>query len=336
MRISQPLVEIRFQNGRIVPLRVVAGRQKSGEMAQVGTEMGRYGPGLRPGIARSRVGRAQATARAHRGRDRVDHARAAAGRGARPPPRSRAPNAMSPSKRVATGRSDRASPSCALSARSRHSTFEHRASVATTTSVVCSPGPSGGSGNAADVGGRGRAGDDRAVVVDHVADRVDDRERADGRVADAHRRAAEPTRRHRDARRATSRPSRRCPRRRDRARARRPRPRPQPRAAPSAAVGCTPPDATRSKIAAVGTIGTGPGARPEAATARREVRHHAVGGREPERRATGEHDRVDVLDELRRLEQRGLARRGRATAHLTRTGRRLRAAGRRSRRCPRA
>ena len=58
--------------------------------------------------------------------------------------------------------------------------------------------------------------------------------------------------------------------------------------------------------------------------------HDAVGRREPERRPAGEHDRVDVLDELRRVEQRGLARRRRAAAHLAR--RHGRAVGRERRR----
>ena len=64
--------------------------------------------------------------------------------------------------------------------------------------------------------------------------------------------------------------------------------------------------------------GTGPPTRREAAALLGERVHHAVGGREPERRAAAEHDRVDVLDDGDRLEQRGLPGRGRAPADLAR------------------
>ena len=175
-------------------------------------------------------------------------------------------------------------------------TLVHRASVATTTSVVFSPGPSGGSGIRRR---RPRRPSNRRCIepvgADHVADRVDDRERADGRVADPHRRAAHPAGHAVRPRRAT------CPT---------VAPVPAPTrpiaervavaAAASAAahrpraVGRTPPDATRSKIAAVGTIGTGPaldwnprprGARPSSRRPRSRARTRSHRSARPRRRA---------------------------------------------------
>ena len=152
-------------------------------------------------------------------------------------------------------------------------------------------------GEADGVGGRGRPREHRAVGADHVADRVHHRQRADGRVADADRRGAQP------ARHAVvgplPLPDRRAP------------PGTDPPGREGLAVdhggqrglalrgaGRSPPDSTRSKIAAVGTIGTGPPADGKPRPLRRERPHDAVGRREAERRPAGEHDRVDVLDEL--------------------------------------
>ena len=60
--------------------------------------------------------------------------------------------------------------------------------------------------------------------------------------------------------------------------------------------------------------------------------HDAVGGREPERRSAGEHDRVDVLDGGERIEHRGLPRRRRAAADLAPSRRSRAGTPRRSRR----
>ena len=70
-------------------------------------------------------------------------------------------------------------------------------------------------------------------------------------------------------------------------------------ARPSSGPGRSPPDATRSKIAAAARSAP---ARPASGSPRpcsASALHHAVGGREPERRTAGEHDRVDVLDGAR-------------------------------------
>ena len=67
-------------------------------------------------------------------------------------------------------------------------------------------------------------------------------------------------------------------------------------ARPSSGPGRSSPATTRSKIAAAGTIGTGPPRGGEPAALLGERAHHAVGGGEPERGSAGEHDRVDVLD----------------------------------------
>ena len=78
-------------------------------------------------------------------------------------------------------------------------------------------------------------------------------------------------------------------------------------------------DRTPSARSAPGRPRSGSPARVAASYA-----HHAVGGREPERGAAGEHDRVDLRDDARRLEQRDLTRGRRAAAHLAAADRPLR------------
>ena len=70
---------------------------------------------------------------------------------------------------------------------------------------------------------------------------------------------------------------------------------------------------------AAGTIGTTSAAAraiPQAALAM--PAHHAIGGRQPEGAAPGEADRRHLRHEIVRLQQVGLARAGRAAAHVNR------------------
>ena len=94
-------------------------------------------------------------------------------------------------------------------------------------------------------------------------------------------------------------------------------------ARPSSGPGRSPPDAARSKIAAAGTIGTGPPRGREAAALFGESLHHAVGGGEPEGRTPRQHDGVDLLDRGQRVEHRGLARRRCPAPDLDRADRAL-------------
>ena len=80
---------------------------------------------------------------------------------------------------------------------------------------------------------------------------------------------------------------------------------------------------------AVGTIGHRAARGREPATALGQEPHHAVGRREPEGRAAGQHDRVDLGDGAVGVEQRDLAGRGRAAADLAGADRALRAGARR-------
>ena len=226
--------------------------------------------------------------RAHRLGDDVGGDASAGGRGWPRPRRSRARTTRSPSWRVCDGCIERARPWCALSASRWHSTFVQRASVATTTSVVFAPrGPprTAPVRETRRVGRRGRAGEDAAVGADDVADRVHDRERADDHVAVARGRRAEPPGtacsppRHLPTvapRPAPTRPvatggGGRGPRR------------PARRGPPPGRA--VPPDVTRSKIAAAGTIGHRPAAGREPPPVLGERVHHAVGRRETERGA---------------------------------------------------
>ena len=95
------------------------------------------------------------------------------------------------------------------------------------------------------------------------------------------------------------------------------------------------PRPTRSKIAAAGTIGTGPPSVGKPAALLGQRLHHAVGGGETERRTAGQHDRVDVLDAWRagrapRSPGSPGRRRGSRPSRRSRAG-----APRRSRRCRR-
>ena len=67
---------------------------------------------------------------------------------------------------------------------------------------------------------------------------------------------------------------------------------------------------------AAGTIGTTRVADAEAAALLAQPGLHAGGGIEPEGRAARQHDGVDALDRLRRIEQSGLARARPAAAHV--------------------
>ena len=181
-----------------------------------------------------------------------------------------------------------------------------------------------GLGNAVGIGGRRvePASTAPSAPID-VADRVDDRERGDGRVVDRAdaRRRRRPGPRGRG--RATSRPSRRA--RADPADASgssRPRPRPRPRSRRRA----------RRRAARLDEVEDRRGRHDrhrsargrEALAALGEVAHHAVGGREPERGAAGEHDRVDLC---RRCAS-GRAARSRASPARRRALRRADRAGR--------
>ena len=68
-----------------------------------------------------------------------------------------------------------------------------------------------------------------------------------------------------------------------------------------------PPNPRSNRIAA-GTIGNDAGARLEADVLLFEVFRDALGGVEAECAAAGEHDRVDSLDHVERIQKIGLAR----------------------------
>ena len=222
-----------------------------------------------------------------------------------------AANAMSPSWRVCEGWIARTSPWCALSASSRHSSFVHRALVATTANVVLVSSSNGS-----------HLGEARRCP------RARSNPRACGRRRRTRRRPRSPPR----ARRPRASPSRALAEPRPPGTAYSPprhlptvAPRPAPttpiwsgRAARPArprarrglprARAVTPPDATRSKIAAAGTSGTGPprvgNPRPSSASARITPSAATSPNAEP----PDEHDRVDVLrrcDRARAARSRG-------------------------------
>ena len=188
------------------------------------------------------------------------------------------------------GRIARARPSWALWATRWQPTLSSRASVATTTSVVFASlvvTEDARRERRARVGRTG-AGEHGPVGPDDVADRVHDRERDDD-AAPSTGAGASP----KPPATACSRP-RHLPDRRARPAPTRPRaggspiaPRPRPRS-PRPDPGAAPPDSTRSKIAAVGTIGTTPPAVAKPLAALGEEAHHAVGrgqARTPSRRS---------------------------------------------------
>ena len=80
------------------------------------------------------------------------------------------------------------------------------------------------------------------------------------------------------------------------------------------------PPRPRSKITAAGTTGTtspepgSPTSKPTAAV--EQPLHHAVDGGQAERGPAGEHQRVDPVDQVARVEQVGLAGARPATAYV--------------------
>ena len=236
------------------------------------------------------------------------------------------------------GRSARAKPSCALCATRWHAALSSAASVTTTTSVVLAPSSS----NGASARERRRVGAARSS-------RRSTRPSAPTTSPTALTTAsattcASSTVARRDAEAAgtacsrprhfpTVAPAPAPTRPVASGSSRRPRPRPprSRRRRPAA----TPPDSTRSKMHAAGTIGTGPPAvgKPCPRSARKRITPSAAAS--PNAEPPDEHDRVDARDRARRVEQRQLARRGRAAAHLAGADRARRGAAPRSRRCRR-
>ena len=72
---------------------------------------------------------------------------------------------------------------------------------------------------------------------------------------------------------------------------------------------------------AAGTIGTGPLSVRKPTASLLQVADHAGGGIEAEGAPAGEHDGVDAVDEVDRIEEVGLARARRRAAHVDATDR---------------